>query len=175
MCLYSAVLSALNLIPVKDSLALVLGTQDTWEPLARMALHDMKYDPQVSRGRIASWSFVPADTCSIMGLADYFCFAKLQEARDPQSIKSLWTKPILNSNGGNMHCLDVTCDESRQLAVDMKVTISEYINRQVALTGKQPDEVWAFEKARREAYQAMLLARRNKKGTSEHPDCARWK
>jgi hypothetical protein len=97
------IIQILRWLPRDERLELVLEQQDRYAGITNYSLqHVFSMDHELvltsdGKPRLAKWSFVPKGSTILTDPADYFAFAMAHYARDPTSIKSQWTQPIIRS------------------------------------------------------------------------------
>lgn len=106
-CCYALVFNALRCVPPNERLEVVFEDQQRYGENTCIALRTLaEFDhPELlttdGKSKLAKWSYVPKGSTPLLEPADYFAYALLQSHRDKTSVRAQWSKPILNTMGGN--------------------------------------------------------------------------
>ena len=83
-------------IPEGERVELIFEQQDRYMGLIDFTFKNTLDHPEVKE-KIAKWSFVPKGSTPLIEPADYFAYAMGQYKKDEKSIRSIWTRPIIES------------------------------------------------------------------------------
>jgi hypothetical protein len=91
-------------IPDKEQYEIILEQQDRYALQAQFVFSALTDDPNPRFRnkdgdlKIAKWSYVSSKSTILFDQADYLCYALAQKHKNPQSLKSRWCAPILESD-----------------------------------------------------------------------------
>ena len=106
MCCKTAAIIAMRSLPENERIEIVFERQDRYGWLAEQEFHrisKLTEHPELlmadgKTSKLANWRFVNKEDTVLCEPADYLAYALLQRARNPNSIKSQWTYPILDAH-----------------------------------------------------------------------------
>jgi hypothetical protein len=101
--LYPLVIEALLFIPASDRVEFIFEQQTEYQPYADRVFgavlksSDERFKTNAGLPKLARWGFVPKESTILTQPADYLAFALAHFYKDPASLKSKLTRPILDS------------------------------------------------------------------------------
>jgi hypothetical protein len=111
MSVVDVTIQALLCVPDGERLEVIFEKRDQTEERARDALFAMqimgyfgKSDPHLinsdGSAKLTKYGFEMKEGTILFDAADYLCYASLQKHRDDNSVRALWTNPILKTLSG---------------------------------------------------------------------------
>jgi hypothetical protein len=107
MCCKAAAVFAMRRTPKNDRVEIVLERQDRYGCIAEQEFHRLSKTKELSEllmedgetSKLANWRFVNKEDTVMCEPGDYFAYAMLQQARNKNSVKAQWTRPIWTAYG----------------------------------------------------------------------------
>lgn len=101
--LFPLLIGVLTHVPENERLELIFEQQDVYSGITDLVLDAVSNSslPMCrtidGRSKLAKWGYVPKGSTLLTDPADFFAFSLLQYYRDPNSLKSQWCRPLLDS------------------------------------------------------------------------------